>query len=128
MKQLSKLMIKRKGIPMANKRLTDKELDEIIKFSIDPSNALKTDQDAEKLAEIGTKAVRVSDVVNMINNIVDYREEGLDRELGLLEYIIEDKLKLKKREVKRYTSEYTKKLDSKIKESKEKIEESEANG
>lgn len=121
-------MIERKEMQMANKRLTDKELDEIIKFSVDPSNALKTDQDAEKLAEIGTKSVRVSDVVNMINNIVDYREEGLDRELGLLEYIIEDKLKLKKREVKRYASEYTKKLDSKIKENKEKIKESEANG
>ena len=112
---------------VANKRLTDKELDEIIKFSIDPSTVLKDNKDAERLADIGTKSVRVGDVVNMINQIVSFHEESLDRELGLLEYIIENKLGLKKREIKKFAKEYQSRIDAKIEASKEKVKESDNN-
>ena len=112
---------------VANKRLTDKELDEIIKFSIDPSTVLKDNKDAERLADIGTKSVRVGDVVNMINQIVSFHEESLDRELGLLEYIIENKLGLKKREIKKFAKEYQSRIDTKIADAKEKVKESDNN-
>ena len=114
-------------VTVANKRLTDKELDEIIKFSIDPSTVLKDNKDAERLADIGTKSVRVGDVVNMINQIVSFHEESLDRELGLLEYIIENKLGLKKREIKKFAKEYQSRIDAKIEASKEKVKESDNN-
>ena len=114
-------------VTVANKRLTDKELDEIIKFSIDPSIVLKDNKDAERLADIGAKSVRVGDVVNMINQIVSFHEESLDRELGLLEYIIENKLGLKKREIKKFAKEYQSRIDAKIEASKEKVKESDNN-
>ena len=112
---------------VANKRLTDKELDEIIKFSIDPSEVLKSDNDAERLANIGTKSVRVGDVVNMINQIINFHEEGLDQELGLLEYIIENKLGLKKREIKKFAKEYQSRIDAEVEAAKEKVKESDNN-
>ena len=112
---------------MANKRLTDKELDEIIKFSIDPSTVLKDNKDAERLADIGTKSVRVGDVVNMINQIINFHEESLNQELGLLEYIVENKLGLKKREIKKFAKEYQSRIDTKIAAAKEKAKESDNN-
>ena len=112
---------------VANKRLTDKELDEIIKFSIDPSTVLKDNKDAERLADIGTKSVRVGDVVNMINQIVSFHEESLNQELGLLEYIVENKLGLKKREIKKFAKEYQSRIDTKIAAAKEKAKESDNN-
>ena len=114
-------------VTVANKRLTDKELDEIIKFSIDPSKVLKSDNDAERLADIGTKSVRVGDVVNMINQIINFHEESLDQELGLLEYIVENKLGLKKREIKKFAKEYQSKIDAEIEAAKEKVKESDNN-
>ena len=112
---------------VANKRLTDKELDEIIKFSIDPSTVLKDNKDAERLADIGTKSVRVGDVVNMINQIINFHEESLDQELGLLEYIVENKLGLKKREIKKFAKEYQSRIDAKVEAAKEKVKESDSN-
>ena len=106
---------------MANKRLNQEDLTLLVDYMINPDLDKKSDVDVQKLVEISNKSMRVSDVVYLINMLVESRSYELIRESGIIEEVMISKLGITKKDFEDIAKKHDKKTQSKLKDADEKL-------
>lgn len=102
---------------MANKKVSDEDLDLIVKVMSNPE-VLQDRDTFNKFYEASTKSIRVSDLSYIVPNVIDRRLLSIMNEQAIVEEILHKKFKVTKEEFKKYTQDYQERLKKEMEKSK----------
>ena len=94
---------------MANKKVSDEDLDLIVKVMSNPE-VLQDKDTFNKFYEASTKSIRVADLAYIVPNVIDRRLLSIMNEQAIVEEILHKKFKVTKEEFKKYTQDYQERL------------------
>lgn len=106
---------------MANKRLSQNDLKLLVSFMADPGLENKSDEEVSNLVGLSNKGVRVSDVVYLINTLVESRTYEQSRESAIIEEVMLNKLGITKKDFEETAKKHDKETQDKLKEADEKL-------
>lgn len=101
---------------MANKKVSDEDLDLIVKVMSDPE-VLQDRDTFNKFYEASTKSIRVADLAYIVPNVIDRRLLSIMNEQAIVEEILHKKFKVTKEEFKKYTQDYQERLKKEMEKS-----------
>lgn len=102
---------------MANKKVSDEDLDLIVKVMSNPE-VLQDKDTFNKFYEASTKSIRVADLAYIVPNVIDRRLLSIMNEQAIVEEILHKKFKVTKEEFKKYTQDYQERLKKEMEKSK----------
>lgn len=102
---------------MANKKVSDEDLDLIVKVMSNPE-VLQNRDTFNKFYEASTKSIRVADLAYIVPNVIDRRLLSIMNEQAIVEEILHKKFKVTKEEFKKYTQDYQERLKKEMEKSK----------
>lgn len=102
---------------MANKKVSDEDLDLIVKVMSNPE-VLQDKGTFNKFYEASTKSIRVADLAYIVPNVIDRRLLSIMNEQAIVEEILHKKFKVTKEEFKKYTQDYQERLKKEMEKSK----------
>ena len=102
---------------MANKKVSDEDLDLIVKVMSNPE-VLQNRDTFNKFYEASTKSIRVADLAYIVPNVIDRRLLSIMNEQAIVEDILHKKFKVTKEEFKKYTQDYQERLKKEMEKSK----------
>lgn len=101
---------------MANKKVSDEDLDLIVKVMSNPE-VLQDKGTFNKFYEASTKSIRVADLAYIVPNVIDRRLLSIMNEQAIVEEILHKKFKVTKEEFKKYTQDYQERLKKEMEKS-----------
>lgn len=101
---------------MANKKVSDEDLDLIVKVMSNPE-VLQDRGTFNKFYEASTKSIRVADLAYIVPNVIDRRLLSIMNEQAIVEEILHKKFKVTKEEFKKYTQDYQERLKKEMEKS-----------
>lgn len=101
---------------MANKKVSDEDLDLIVKVMSNPE-VLQNRDTFNKFYEASTKSIRVADLAYIVPNVIDRRLLSIMNEQAIVEDILHKKFKVTKEEFKKYTQDYQERLKKEMEKS-----------
>lgn len=101
---------------MANKKVSDEDLDLIVKVMSNPE-VLQDRDTFNKFYEASTKSIRVADLAYIVPNVIDRRLLSIMNEQAIVEEILHKKFKVTKEEFKKYTQDYQERLKKEMEKS-----------
>lgn len=109
---------------MANKELTEKQLEMLIKYVLEPSSLASLDKkDMADLVSGLNKPTSASDTAYLIKSIVERENVEILREVAILERILIGKKLITKEDIHKYAIKYDKEVEASMNKNTEKIKE-----
>lgn len=102
---------------MANKKVSDEELDLIVQVMSNPES-LQDKETFNKFYESSTKSIRVADLAYIVPAVIDRRLLSVMQEQAIVEDILHKKFKVTKEDFKKYTKEYQERLNKEMEKAK----------